>query len=40
MDFVSAQYKLQEKFFGAGAAMPSETALAGNGGDYNVAFVS
>jgi hypothetical protein len=35
MDFVSAQYKLQEKFFGAGAAMPSETALAGNGGAAN-----
>ncbi len=34
-DFVSAQTRIQEKFFGMGAAADSETALAGNGGAAN-----
>ncbi|MGI9253898.1 MAG: hypothetical protein ACR2J8_09135 [Thermomicrobiales bacterium] len=34
-DFISAQTRIQEKFFGAGASTPSETALAGNGGAAN-----
>jgi hypothetical protein len=34
-DFVNAQTRIQDKFFGAGAAAPAETALAGNGGAAN-----
>jgi hypothetical protein len=35
MDFINAQTRLQDKFFGADAVVPSETALAGNGGAAN-----
>ncbi|MGI9253372.1 MAG: hypothetical protein ACR2J8_06480 [Thermomicrobiales bacterium] len=35
MDFTEAQYRLQEKFFGGADAVPSETALSGNGGAAN-----
>jgi formylmethanofuran dehydrogenase subunit C len=34
-DFISAQSRLHDRFFGSGAAAPAETALAGNGGSAN-----